>query len=41
MAELREHRQPRFLAQLAFLLMREVGDVGRIRAAMVRSGCLP
>jgi hypothetical protein len=34
MTELGEAKQPVFLARLALLLMKEVGDVGRIRAAI-------
>jgi hypothetical protein len=34
MTELGEARQPLFLARLALLLMKEVGDAARIRAAI-------
>jgi hypothetical protein len=34
MTELGEARQPLYLARLALLLMKEVGDAGRIRAAI-------
>jgi hypothetical protein len=34
MTEVGEARTPLFLARLALLLMKEVGDAGRIRAAI-------
>jgi hypothetical protein len=34
MTELGEGKQPLFLARLALLLMKELGDAGRIRAAI-------
>lgn len=34
MTELGEAKQPLFLARLALALMKEVGDAGRIRAAI-------
>ena len=34
MTELGEAKEPLFLARLALLLMKEVGDAGRIRAAI-------
>lgn len=34
MTELGEARQPLFLARLALLLMKDVGDAARIRAAI-------
>lgn len=34
MTELGEAKQPLFLARLALLLMKEVGDAGRVRAAI-------
>jgi len=34
MTDLAEARQPLFLARLALLLMKEVGDTARIRAAI-------
>jgi hypothetical protein len=34
MSELGEARQPLYLARLALLLMKEIGDAGRIRAAI-------
>jgi hypothetical protein len=34
MTELDEARQPLFLARLALLLMKEVGDAARVRAAI-------
>jgi hypothetical protein len=34
MTELGEQRTPLFLARLALLLMKDVGDVARIRAAI-------
>jgi hypothetical protein len=40
MTELGERRQPVFLARLALLLMKEVGDAGRIRAAIESASAL-
>jgi hypothetical protein len=34
MTDLGEAKQPLYLARLALLLMKEVGDAGRIRAAI-------
>lgn len=34
MTEIGDAKQPLFLARLSLLLMKEVGDVGRIRAAI-------
>jgi Protein of unknown function (DUF2783) len=34
MTELGDAKQPLFLARLALLLMKEVGDVGRVRGAI-------
>ena len=34
MTELGEAKQPLFLARLALLLMKEVGDAGRVRGAI-------
>lgn len=38
MTELGESRTPLYLARLALLLMREVGDAARIRAAIDAAG---
>ncbi len=41
MTEVGEARTPLYLARLALLLMKEVGDVARIRAAIEAARALP
>jgi hypothetical protein len=41
MTELGETQTPLYLARLALLLMKEVGDAGRIRAAIEAARAIP